>query len=212
LARVPAENLLRVTGLDGQATSEQRLFVFQGLMTARGDTQFQVPATAFGHTDPSAIVNLEARMADGSSLPSWLRFDSILGIFRGTPPGGVRTAIEIVLTARDQEGREANLSFTLELGVSAEAEPANAEIPAVVGEPLAMADISDEEEEEAEKAAQADADSKLKGKAEKAKPLRAGAVPFGEQIRAAKVTRDPLLAKILGTDQLPPPKAAPTIL
>ena len=173
-------------------------------MSARGDTQFQIPATAFGHTDPSAIVFLQASTADGGALPSWLRFDSVLGIFRGTPPGGVRTAIEIVLTARDQEGREANLSFTLELGVSADAEPAEADVPAVAGEPLAMADIS--EEEEKEQAAQEAADGKVKEKAEKAKPVRAGAVPFAEQIRAAKVTRDPLLAKILGTDQHAAPK------
>ena len=61
-----------------------------------------------------------------------------------------------------------------------------------------MAEISEEEEEE--QAAQAAADGKVRVTAEKAKPVRAGAVPFAEQIRAAKATRDPVLAKILGTE------------
>ena len=209
VARVSAESLVRVTGADGQVTSEQRLFVYQGVLTARGDTQYQVPATAFGHTDPSAIVRLEARTADGGALPSWLRFDSVLGIFRGTPPNGQRTLLEIVLTARDEEGREANLTFTLELGVRADGEPAQADAPAVVVEPRAMADVEEADEEEAVEVAQVDGDAPVqKGKAEKGKPVRAGAVPFGEQIRAAKVSRDPLLAKILGGDKPAPQRPA----
>ncbi len=54
--RVSGEELLRVSSGDGQAMSEQRLFVYQGVFVASGETQFQVPWDAFGHTDPAAIV------------------------------------------------------------------------------------------------------------------------------------------------------------
>ena len=72
--------------------------------------------------------------------------------------------------------------------------------------PVLTQAIKEQHQEEKEQAAQEAADGKVKEKAEKAKPVRAGAVPFAEQIRAAKVTRDPLLAKILGTDQHAAPK------
>ena len=200
VARVSGEELQRVSGSDGQAASEQRLFVFQGVLVATGDALFQVPTDAFGHTDPSAIVQLEARNADGTPLPPWLQFDALTGIFRGTPPGGVRTLLEIVLTARDEEGREANLAFTLELGVKpSEAEPAKADVVVPAAGPRAAVDASDEvADEEADGGSSDSIQVGEKGKVEKAKPAKSGAAPFGEQVRAAKAARDPLLAKILG--------------
>ncbi len=82
----------------------------------------------------------------------------------------------------------------------AEAEPAKADVAVPAAEPRA---VGDDEIKDGDLAA-ADADAldgsepANKGKLEKAKPIKAGAIPFGEQIRAAKVARDPLLAKILG--------------
>ena len=177
--------------------------MFQGVLAARGESQFQVPSNAFGHTDPSAMVTLEAHTADGSALPSWLRFDSRTGIFSGMPPAGQRTTIEIMLTARDEEGREANLSFTLELGVKdGAAEPAKADSARPAAEPRANRDADDADADEAGDVGVADAgDGTVRHKLEKAKPVRAGAVPFGEQIRAAKIAKDPLLAKILAKDK-----------
>ncbi|MBS0337960.1 MAG: putative Ig domain-containing protein [Proteobacteria bacterium] len=201
VARVPADDLQRVSGTDGAALAEQRLFVFQGVLSAIGDTQYRIPADAFGHTDPAAIVRLDARSADGSPLPPWLQFDALTGTFRGMPPGGARTLLEIVLTARDEEGREANIAFTLELGVKAgEGEPVKADGDRAPAEPRARADLDDGDlEKVAGDAADADAgDAPAKAKVEKAKPARAGAVPFAEQVLAAKTARDPLLAKILG--------------
>jgi hypothetical protein len=206
VARLPMDSLLRTGTGDGQAVSEQRLFVFQGVLIARGDTQFQVPRDAFGHTDPSSMVVLEAHTVDGGALPLWLRFDSVTGIFRGTPPGGMRTMLEIVLTARDEEGREANLSFKLELGVKPNEaeEPTKADGSQAPVEPQASLDGEEDGalEEEAE-ALVADAlDSAVKAKVEKAK-LAKGVRPFSEQLQAAKVARDPLLAKILGGETPP---------
>jgi hypothetical protein len=201
VARVSADDLQRVSGGDGAALWEQRLFVFQGVLSAVGDIQFQIPMDAFGHTDPAAIVRLEARSADGSPLPTWLQFDALSGTFRGTPPGGARTLLEIVLTARDEEGREANIAFTLELGVKAgEAEPVKPDGESAPAEPRARADLDDGDlEKVAGDAPDADAgEAPAKAKVEKVKPARAGAAPFAEQVMAAKTARDPLLAKILG--------------
>ena len=119
-------------------------------------------------------------------------------MFRGTPPGGGRTLLEIVLSARDEEGREANLTFTLELGVGPTAEEPAADAPQAAVD-LRSADTVDDGEKDPDSAETASADAGESGKetAEKEKPARVGAVPFNEQIRAAKGTRDPVLAKIL---------------
>ena len=201
-----AEALQKVSGIDGQAISEPRLFVYQGVLTAVGETQFQIPADAFGHTDSAAIVRLEARNSDGSPLPPWLQFDSLTGTFRGNPPGGARTFLELVLTARDEEGREANIAFTLELGVkAADPAPVRADTDKSATEPRARMDGDEAAEELVAEAAGAESDGVPgRDKVEKAKPVRAGAAPFAEQLRAAKAARDPLLAKILGgTDKQP---------
>ncbi|MFM9979544.1 MAG: putative Ig domain-containing protein, partial [Burkholderiales bacterium] len=206
VARVGAEALQRVTSADGEAISEQRLFVYQGVLTAVGESQFQIPADAFGHTDSAAIVRLEARSGDGVPLPPWLQFDSLTGTFRGNPPGGARTFLELVLTARDEEGREANIAFTLELGVkAADPAPVRADADKSATEPRARMDGDEAAEELVAEATGAESDSVPgRDKVEKAKPVRAGAAPFAEQVRAAKSARDPLLAKILGgTDKQP---------
>jgi hypothetical protein len=207
VARVAAEDLQRVSGGEGAALSEQRLFVYQGVFTAVGESQFQIPRDAFGHTDPAAIVRLDARSADGTPLPPWLQFDAVSGTFRGTPPGGAPTFLEIILTARDEEGREASIAFTLELGVkTGEAEPVKADSDRAPAEPRARADFDDEDPDKvAVDATGADAgEAPGKDKVEKLKHARAGAAPFAEQIRAAQTARDPLLAKILGTKDKQP--------
>ncbi len=202
VARVPVQDILRVAAGDGFAAGDQRLFVYQGIFVARGEGQYQVPLDAFGHSDPSAIVRLEARSADGSPLPFWLHFDSLTGTFRGTPPGGQHTALEIILMARDEEGREASLEFTLELGVKiADEAPVKADSAPTAPAPRARADADEgdgENDPDAVAADGKDGPGGEKDKLEKGKPVRVGAAPFGEQVKVAKAARDPLLAKILG--------------
>jgi hypothetical protein len=214
VARVGSDTLQPVSEAGGRAVSEARLFVFQGVLAAEGESTYRVPTDAFGHTDPSAIVRLEAHSADGGPLPPWLQFDALSGTFRGTPPGGVRTALEIVLIARDEEGREATIAFTLELGVKvADAAPAKADAERVF-EPKAWSDADDAGEEQVADAPGSEAgDAPARDKLEKAKPVRAGAAPFADQVRAAKAARDPLLAKILGGNdkQAAKPAARPRV-
>jgi hypothetical protein len=105
-------------GLGGgteQFNVEQRLFVFQGVNEAASQSaeryEFKVPRDAFAHTDPSAVVRLQATLADGTPLPPWLTFDPIGGVLTGNPPNGEPVTIEVKITARDDAGREANVIF-----------------------------------------------------------------------------------------------------
>jgi hypothetical protein len=61
------------------------------------------------------VVSLAARLANGSALPAWVRFDADRGTFVITAPPGMRGALEIVLVARDQAGREAMTTFRLQI-------------------------------------------------------------------------------------------------
>jgi hypothetical protein len=102
-------------GPAGMSVGEQRLFVYQGVREAGSQSaeryEYQIPRDAFAHTDPAAIVRLEATLADGSPLPEWLSFNPVNGTLSGVPPNGAAVEFEIKITARDQAGREANVIF-----------------------------------------------------------------------------------------------------
>ena len=181
---------------------QARLFVYQALRDGIGFDQFQVPREAFAHTDPSAIVRLNARTVTGESLPSWLSFDAINGVFQGLPPGGVSISLDLILTAQDSNGREASFEFKLELGVKDNGEGAPKPIRAG-SDPAQLSGIDDADinaAEDKEAAVVAALETKLvkeqAAKAEKQAQKR-GATSFADQIRAAKASKDPVLAKVL---------------
>ena len=70
---------------------------------------------------PNAFVDIEsqhsltytATLADGSTLPSWLRMDSAARTISGTPPSGSAGALSIKVTATDAGGLSANSTFSL---------------------------------------------------------------------------------------------------
>jgi hypothetical protein len=151
----------------------------------------RVPINAFAHTDPSAVVTLEARLSDGSPLPGWLRFDGLRGVFSGTPPEGVEQTLEIEVVARDTEGREARTQFTLEIDAVRTSAAA-----------AALTLGLDVDKEEAEKARLAAAKA---GTATAAvRPAQPGAASFSDQVSAAKTQRDPLLDRIVPSDKAKP--------
>ena len=76
-------------------------------------TSFALPSDAFAHTRAEATLTLEAKMADGSRLPDWVLFDGQAGVFRLTPPAGYTGELEVKVIARDNEGREAEAKFKL---------------------------------------------------------------------------------------------------
>jgi hypothetical protein len=178
-----------------------RLFVYNGISTVTLDEagSFRVPPDAFAHTDPNAIVLLEARLASGSPLPSWLKFDGVTGQFSGTPPEGMGGSMEIEVTAKDTDGREAHANFRLVIG----------DIPVASGEAapegqasqLGLAVDKEVADKQHAKATEAARQSGIKvpqaGKHVPAeKPAIRGSASFSEQLSAAKTGQDPLVSRI----------------
>jgi hypothetical protein len=165
---------------------QARLFVYEGIHDAEGEVEFRIPRDAFAHTDPMAVVRLEARLADGEPLPQWLSFDPVSGTFRGTSPEGAPAVLEIALTARDQEGRVATIDFELEMGVK----DLSATQAARGDGDAALLKDSEEFLRHAAKP------SREPAKLEKARSKH-GAASFAQQIRASTESRDSDLAKIV---------------
>jgi hypothetical protein len=76
--------------------------------------RFVVPADTFVSGDGMAPL-LSARLADGSPLPSWIRFDPATGTFTGTPPAGLML-LEIEVVAKDANGNEVRSIFKVQTG------------------------------------------------------------------------------------------------
>ena len=104
VARVESEGVTPAAVRD-----DARLFVYQGMtdlsFTGRGSISFSVPLDAFAHADPTAIVELQARLADGSALPAWLNFNAETGSFTGSPAGAYGH-FDILIIARDAKGAQ----------------------------------------------------------------------------------------------------------
>lgn len=62
--------------------------------------------------DPGDVISLRASLANGDSLPSWLRFYSKTGRFGGMPPSDMQP-LEIKVTASDLEHLTARDNFTI---------------------------------------------------------------------------------------------------
>jgi VCBS repeat-containing protein len=61
---------------------------------------FTVPANSFTDSDQGDALKYSAALADGSVLPSWLKFDAASGTFSGTSPKTVGS-IDVRVTATD---------------------------------------------------------------------------------------------------------------
>ena len=72
---------------------------------------FTLPRNAFTDADGDDLA-LSARLADGSALPGWLRFDRETGEFSGTPPQDYNGEIAISVRASDGSA-SASDTFTL---------------------------------------------------------------------------------------------------
>jgi hypothetical protein len=193
-----------------------RLFVFHGIPNlhfAGDSTSLHVPEDAFAHTDPAALVHLEARLADGRPLPGWLKFDGLRGIFSGEPPRDVRGALEIEVIARDDQGREARTRFILLVeDLQAQGPVRSAEVPDIMLGLDVDAKEAEKQRLEAEKERLEAAGRAAEAKpAEKSKPSAQGTgrevpVSFSEQMKAARAARDPLLDRIARAVQQRPDK------
>ena len=196
--------IIRVSDLDELSKfvgAGQRLFVYRGIpdmqILGDGSQPLFVPRDAFAHTDPQAMVMLQARLANGAPLPAWLKFDSLRGEFVGSPPGLEQGTVEVEVIARDTEGREAHAWFTLQFGDLRATETAPRPDP----DSLALGmDVDKKEAEKArlEAARQAPPPGEPAAKGTAPRAEKHGAASFSEQVRAAK-GRDPLLERIART-------------
>ncbi len=73
---------------------------------------FLVSASTFADADDAVLV-LSATGQGGADLPAWLNFDETTGTFSGTPGESDLGAIEVVVTARDAGGLDAQSTFTV---------------------------------------------------------------------------------------------------
>jgi VCBS repeat-containing protein len=73
---------------------------------------FSMPAKAFTDTDKGDTLNYAATLADGSQLPSWLKFDAASGVFSGTTPKQVGS-IDVKVTATDKVAADGSTAGSL---------------------------------------------------------------------------------------------------
>lgn len=74
-----------------------------------------IPIDTFVHTDPNAIIRLEATMLDGQPLPAWLKFDALKGEFYGIVPNGIEGDIELKVKATDNFGQAVTTKFKIKV-------------------------------------------------------------------------------------------------
>ncbi|MDK9423782.1 putative Ig domain-containing protein, partial [Pectobacterium carotovorum] len=120
--------VIRVTATDGSNTSISTSF---GLtvtnandapvvatpippqnVTQGGGFNFTVPDSTFSDPDGDTLT-LSATLANGSPLPSWLRFDPTIGTFSGTPGNADVGTLVIRVTATDGSNTSISTSFGL---------------------------------------------------------------------------------------------------
>jgi len=205
VSRVSQEEALRMGGADAPALGGHWLFVYHGIpnMQINGDGigSVRIPEDAFAHTDPSAIVQLDARLIDGSPLPSWLKFEGLRGQFTGVPPEGFTGSLEIEVVARDSNGREARALFVLLMEDLRNQDGLRAhDVPDLM---LGL-DVDAKEREKARleaarQAAEGRPGDKTKAKVDGKPQKEPAAASFTDQVRAAKGSRDPLLDRIAKT-------------
>jgi hypothetical protein len=188
---------------------QQLLFVYHGIPAdglERDDSgALRIPEDAFAHTDPSAIVTLEARIADGRPLPDWLTFNPTLGTLTGEPPRGMAGELEIEVIASDGKGHEARIAFTLpveEIRAAQDAQPVGERTS---GLGLAV-DKAEAEKARLQAARHGNAERQVPAKPGAVKPQPRSSAGFTDQLRAVQTERDPLLERIAIPGESPTPR------
>ena len=78
-----------------------------------GPISLQVPGDAFSYGGNASSLQLNATLADGRPLPTWLKFDPSTGRFTGTPPLGFEGTLNFKVSARDSQGHVAVQTFKI---------------------------------------------------------------------------------------------------
>ncbi|NJR64520.1 MAG: hypothetical protein HC772_03045 [Leptolyngbyaceae cyanobacterium CRU_2_3] len=83
------------------------------VIVANNPYNFTVNPNAFKDTDPGDVLSLKASLENGSSLPSWLRFNAATRTFSGTPTSVNAGTVGIRVTATDRSGISVSDGFSL---------------------------------------------------------------------------------------------------
>jgi hypothetical protein len=116
LPDLPATSIgLVVKGTDPSLPGEQGLYLTRTPSSQESlvneISSFNLPNGMFRHSDASAVVKVEANLADGRPLPDWMTFDAESGRFTAKPPQGSGGYMDIKVTARDQNGNMVSAQF-----------------------------------------------------------------------------------------------------
>lgn len=90
--------------------------VLDGVVSTDGGISFQIPADVFVVAGSDSVVQLSAARSDGASLPTWLGFNSETARFTGTAPVDFHGAIDVTVTATDENGNQITTTFSLIVG------------------------------------------------------------------------------------------------
>ena len=69
---------------------------------------YKLPSDTFTHSVAGTPMQYEAKQADGSALPGWMKFNSNQLSFSGTAPADAAPAYDIVILAKDRQGNQAS--------------------------------------------------------------------------------------------------------
>jgi hypothetical protein len=91
----------------------------------RGQPDQQVPANeksviriasdVFAHASADAEIRLTLTRADGQAMPNWLSFDGQTGELVLEPPADAPQKLELMLTAKDQDGENTTTGFSIQV-------------------------------------------------------------------------------------------------
>jgi hypothetical protein len=99
---------------------QPRLSVYNGVADQFAEkgaqSNFALPYDAFAHTNPAERIALNAKLADGQDLPSWVQFDAQSGRFTFQAPENFEGELRIQVVARDSQGQEAAILFRFHVG------------------------------------------------------------------------------------------------
>lgn len=76
---------------------------------------FTVPADTFADVDAGDALSYSAKLADGTSLPSWLSFNAATRTFSGTPVNADVGILNLQVTATDLSGEAVSSTFALSI-------------------------------------------------------------------------------------------------
>ncbi|WP_396431470.1 hypothetical protein, partial [Limnohabitans sp.] len=79
-------------------------------------SKVSLPFDAFIHSNKDAVIKLDAKLADNSPLPAWVRFDPATGSFEVNPPKDFKGKLDLKVIAMDDDSREAVALFQLFVG------------------------------------------------------------------------------------------------